>query len=237
MIVAIIIAGGSGQRMNSDIPKQFIHVYNKPIIIYTLEAFQQHPQVDKILVVCKSGWENQLKAYADQYKISKLEWIIPGGNTGQESIKNGLFYLKSICSDSDTVIIHDGVRPLVDSSVLSDVIIKAEKYGNAVSSMPYNDQIFIANSDGETTEKYIPRNTIRRVITPQAYKYSIIENVYREAFQKNIGINGPTYANTLMVDFGYKLYFSLGSDKNFKITNQEDIDLFKVFIRRDLKDE
>ncbi|MGN0079825.1 MAG: 2-C-methyl-D-erythritol 4-phosphate cytidylyltransferase, partial [Eggerthellaceae bacterium] len=151
MNVAVIIAGGSGHRMGQDIPKQFIHVYDKPVLIYTLEGFQRHPQVDAIEVVCIKGWEELVWAYARQFGIDKLKWIVTGGETGQESIRNGVFALEGICEDDDTVIVHDGIRPLVDSEVLSDVIAKCHQYGNAVTSLPYNEQIFIVDDEISTT--------------------------------------------------------------------------------------
>ena len=133
MNVAIIIAGGSGHRMGQDIPKQFINVYDKPVLIYTLEGFQRHPQIDVIEVVCIDGWHDVLWAYAHQFNITKLKWVISGGNTGQESIRNGVFNLEGKAGADDIVVIHDGIRPLVDETVLTDVIMKAQKYGNAVT--------------------------------------------------------------------------------------------------------
>ena len=172
MNVAIIIAGGSGHRMGQDIPKQFINVYDKPILVYTLLGFQNHPLIDAIEVVCIDGWEKIVWAYAKQFNIDKLKWIVKGGNSGQESIRNGVYNLEGKCADDDTVIIHDGIRPLIDDSVLSDVILKAHKYGNAVTSMPYNEQIFVVSKDDETTTtQYIPRETLRRVSTPQGYQF------------------------------------------------------------------
>lgn len=230
MTTAIILAGGKGERMNIDIPKQFINVNDKPLIIYTLSAFQKHPQVDKILVVCREGWHDILRAYAKQYGITKLEWIVDGGATGQESIRNGVFALKDKCKDDDIVIIHDGIRPLVDEDVLSDVIVKCGIYGNAVTSMPYNEQIFV-KKDEETTTQYIPRETLRRVSTPQAYRYDKLLWGYTKAFEEEIGIYGSSYTNTMMVDLGETLHFAIGSDKNIKITTRDDLDLFKALIK------
>ena len=158
MNIAIIIAGGSGNRMGQDIPKQFINVYDKPVLIYTLEGFQRHPMVDVIEVVCLDGWHDVLWAYAHQFNISKLKWVVSGGKTGQESIRNGVYHLEDKANDDDIVIIHDGIRPLVDATVLTDVIQKAKQYGNAVTSLPYNEQIFIVNpEDGLTNREYIHR--------------------------------------------------------------------------------
>lgn len=217
MNTAIILAGGTGQRMHQEIPKQFINVNDKPLIIYTLEAFQKHPQIDSILVVCIDGWHDILKAYARQNHISKLKWVISGGSTGQESIRNGVFALENECKEDDIVVIHDGIRPLVDENVLSDVIVKCGIYGNAVTSLPYNEQIFV-KKDEETTEQYIPRETLRRVSTPQAYKYGTLLRSYKRAFEEKIGIYGSSYTNTMMTDLGETLHFAAGSDKNIKIT-------------------
>lgn len=229
MNIAIVLAGGSGSRMQQQIPKQFININDKPIIIYTLEAFEKHPQIDGILTVCIDGWHEILKAYARQNNITKLKWVVNGGDTGQESIRNGVMALKDICTEDDLVIIHDGIRPLVDDSVLSDVIVTCEKYGNAVSALPYNEQIFV-KTDNSTTKTYIPRETIMRVATPQAYRYGKLSWAYEKAFQEEIGIYGSAYTNTMMVDLGETLHFSLGSDMNIKLTTPEDLELFKAKI-------
>lgn len=230
MNVAIIIAGGSGRRMGQEIPKQFINVYDKPVLVYTLEGFQKHPQIDAIEVVCIDGWHEVVWAYAKQFGITKLKWIVPGGATGQESIRNGVYNLEGKCKDEDIIIIHDGIRPLVDEAVLSDVIVKCQKYGNAVTALPYNEQIFVADDEISTT-KYIPRETLRRVSTPQAYKFKKLVWAYHEAFEKEIGIYGSSYTNTMMVELGERLYFAAGSEKNIKLTTKDDLDIFKAYLR------
>ncbi|MCC8121539.1 MAG: 2-C-methyl-D-erythritol 4-phosphate cytidylyltransferase [Oscillospiraceae bacterium] len=232
MNVAVIIAGGSGHRMGQDIPKQFINVYDKPVIIYTLEGFQRHPLIDAIEVVCIDGWHDMVWAYAKQFNITKLQWVISGGVTGQESIRNGVFFLEDKCAPEDIVIIHDGIRPLVDDTVLSDVIAKCQQYGNAVTSLPYNEQIFVAD-DEISTVKYIPRETLRRVSTPQAYRFDLIDRGYHRAFEEGIGIHGSSYANTMMVELGERLYFAAGSDKNIKLTTKDDLEMFKAYLNQD----
>ena len=136
MNVAIIIAGGSGSRMGQKIPKQFINVYDKPVLIYTLEGFQRHPQVDAIEVVYIDGWHDIVWAYAKQFNIGKLRWVISGGESGQESIRNGVYFLEDQLSENDIVIIHDGIRPMIDDTVLTDVIRTAQEHGNGVTSLP-----------------------------------------------------------------------------------------------------
>ncbi len=234
MNIAIIVAGGSGKRMGQDIPKQFINVYDKPILIYTLESFEKHPNIDAIELVCIDGWHDIVRAYAKQFNITKLKWIISGGDTVQESIRNGVYNLEDKCKKDDVIIIHDGVRPLVEEEVLTDVIVKCQKYGNAVSSMPYNEQIFVVNPDDkETTKQYIPRETLRRVSTPQAYQFEKLDKAYHEAFEKEIGIYGSSYTNTMMVELGEKLYFAAGSDKNIKLTTKDNLEMFKAYLNMD----
>lgn len=230
--IAVIIAGGSGSRMGQDIPKQFINVYDKPVLIYTLEGFQKHPQIDAIEVVCIDGWHDVLWAYARQFGISKLKWVVSGGKTGQESIRNGVFHLEGKAEQDDIIIVHDGIRPLVDESVLTDVIVKCAQFGNAVTSLPYNEQIFVIDDEISTT-KYIPRETLRRVSTPQAYKFGLLDAKYHEAFEKKIGIYGSSYTNTMMVELGERLYFAAGSDKNIKLTTKDDLEMLKAYLKAD----
>ncbi len=230
---AVIIAGGSGSRMGQDIPKQFINVYDRPVLIYTLESFQRHPEIDNIVLVCIDGWHDVVRAYAKQFGITKLSQVVSGGSTGQESIRNGVNALQGVAEDSDLVIIHDGIRPLVAAEVLSDVIRVASREGNAVTSLPYNEQIFVVDSDDpSTTTKYIPRETLRRVSTPQAYRFDMLFSAYKEAFEKGVGIYGSHYTNTMMVELGYTLHFAAGSDKNIKLTTKDDLEMFKAYLHQ-----
>ena len=234
MNIAVILAGGQGNRMGLDIPKQFYSVHGKPILIYTLEGFQRHPQIDAIEVVCIDGWIDAVDSFAKQYGITKLKWIVPGGDTCQESIRNGVYHLGGKAGAGDTVVIHDGIRPLVEPSVLTDVIGKCQKYGNAVTALPYYEQIFLVDEDDESvTTRYIPRERLRRVSTPQAYQFALLDQKYHEAFEKGIGIHGSSYTNTMMVELGVALHFAAGSEKNIKLTTREDLELFKAYLRRE----
>lgn len=233
MNYAIIVAGGSGNRMGQDIPKQFINVYDKPVLIYTLEGFQRHPMIDAIEVVCIEGWEHVVWAYAKQFNIDKLKWIAKGGNSAQESIRNGVYNLEGVCNAGDVVVIHDGIRPLIEPEVLTDVVSKAQELGNAVTSMPYNEQIFVVSKDDEnTTTQFIPRETLRRVSTPQAYEFELLDKKYHEAYEKGIGVVGSHYTNTMMVELGVRLNFAAGSDKNIKLTTKDDLELFKGYLSK-----
>ncbi len=183
-------------------------------------------------MVCIEGWHDVVWAYSKQFGIDKLKWVVSGGEIGQESIRNGVYNLEGQVSGEDVIIIHDGIRPLVDETVLPDVILKAQKYGNAVTSLPYNEQIFVVDDDISTT-KYIPRETLMRVSTPQAYKFGKLDWAYHKAFEKEIGIYGSSYTNTIMVELGERLYFAVGSDKNIKLTTKDDFEMFKAYLKSD----
>ena len=231
MTVAVVIAGGVGSRMGANVPKQFVLVEGKPVLFYTLEAFEKHPQVDVIELVLIEGWEKDVEQWKEQYGISKLKWIVKGGASGQESIRNGVFGLEGKCAADDIVIIHDGIRPLVQPDVLDDVIAKARQFGTGVTSMPYNEQIFLVDeNDPAVTRKYIPRETLRRVATPQAYRFDLLDQAYHEAFEKKIGIYGSSYTNTMMVELGHELHFAAGSDKNLKLTTPGDLEIFRAYL-------
>ncbi|MCC5895596.1 MAG: 2-C-methyl-D-erythritol 4-phosphate cytidylyltransferase [Alkalibacterium sp.] len=235
MNIAMIMASGKGQRMGQNIPKQFINVKDKPIIVYTLEKFQKHPQIDKILVVCLEGWESVLRAYALQFDLTKLEWIVSGSEERQKSILNGLKKLKEVAGSDDFIVLHDGVRPLVSLDIISDLIVTATKFGNAISSLPVLDQIVIRNNS-LTTSKSIPRDDLRIVTTPQAYKLGDILKMYEKAYSDGKAMAGNHSINTLMHEYGEKLYFSKGSEMNFKLTSTEDIYRFKAILETEKSD-
>lgn len=234
MNVAIIIAGGSGKRTGQDVPKQFLTVNDKPIIIYTLENFQNNTNVDGIIVVCIEGWEHVLEAYAKQFGITKLVKIVKSGDSAQQSIFNGVEEAYKTYDKDACIIIHDGIRPLVDESVLNDVIETCHKYGNGVTSLPYNEQIFVIK-DEISTNKYIPRETLRRVSTPQAYKLGKLYDSYIKAQKTGVGFTGSSYVNTMMADLGETLYFAKGSDKNIKLTTKDDLQIFMGYIQSEEK--
>ena len=148
MVVALLTAAGTGTRMGQDIPKQFIHVDNKPLIIHTMEAFQRHPGIDAIMVVTLPSWMSVLKAYASQFNITKLRWVIPGGETGQESIHNGLLALAEEISEDDIVMVHDGNRCLVSSEIISNSLAVFEQRGSAVAAIPCVEAVFRSDNEG-----------------------------------------------------------------------------------------
>ena len=231
MNVVILTAAGRGTRTHQDIPKQFLHINNKPLIIYTMEAFEQHPSIDAILVVCLEGWHEVLKAFAKQFNISKLKWIVPGGNSGTESIKNGLMELKKHCKKDDIVMVHDGNRALVSQEIITDSLVTCQKYGSAVAAIPCVEAIF-KSEDGISSNVSIPREELYRTQTPHTYSLEKMLWAYEEADKKNIV--STTATCTLMNLLGEEIYFSKGSDRNMKVTTTEDIDIFKSLLDAEL---
>lgn len=227
MNVALIIAGGSGERMHQDIPKQFLTVEDRPIVVYTMLAFQSHPEVDEIAVVCIEGWEQVLRAYAKQFKITKLRYIITGGQTGQASIRNGVWRLEKHCDPDDIVLIHDAIRPLVSADIISDCIVKTRQYGCAISAIPCTEAM-MQTEDGFVSTGSYPRDKLKRTQTPQGFRLGQICALHRKALQA--GITNSVASCTLMAELGYPVYFSAGSEKNIKLTTPEDIDMFKALL-------
>ena len=228
MNIALIIAGGVGARMNQDIPKQFLNVYDKPVIVYTLEAFQNHPSIDAIEVVCLDGWHEILRAYAKQFGITKLENVVSGGKNGQDSIRNGLFDLAlRHTDDDDIVLIHDAIRPMVSSDIISDNIRVCKEKGNAITVIPCAAAM-LKTTDSLVSSEQVPRDNLKSTQTPQTFFLKEIVQVHKEALKR--GITNSVASCTLYIEMGKELYLSYGSEKNLKITTTDDIEIFKALL-------
>lgn len=225
--IALLIAGGAGNRMHQDIPKQFLTVNERPVIVYTLEAFERHPEIDVIGVVCIEGWEQILWAYAKQFNITKLKYVVPGGKNGQDSIRNGVYRLEEDFSPEDIVLIHDAIRPMVSAEIISDCIRKTKKYGNAIAVIPCAEAM-IQTEDGVISTGSYPRDNLKRTQTPQGFHLGAICDLHRSAIKE--GITNSVASCTLMIEMGQQVYFSAGSEKNIKLTTVEDIDIFKALL-------
>ncbi len=227
MNIALIIAGGKGLRMQQEIPKQFITVNEKPVIVYTMEAFQRHADIDAIAVVCIEGWENILAAYAKQYHITKLRHIIPGGENGQSSIRNGVFELEKHYGRDDLVLVHDAIRPMLSTDIISSCIATATQYGSAIAVVPCQEAMLETQDQVSTNSSY-PRANLKRTQTPQGFPIGVLADAHREALER--GITNSIASCTLMVELGKTIYFSAGSEKNIKLTTPEDIDIFRALL-------
>ena len=226
--IAMIIAGGIGARTHQDIPKQFINVNNIPVIVYTLQAFQNHPQIDAIEVVCLEGWHDVLWAYSKQFCISKLESIVTGGVTGQDSIRNGLWDIaERYTDDEDIVLIHDSIRPMVSAEIISDNIRVCRKYGNATAVIPCTS-VMLSTKDSTVSEGQIPRDNLKITQTPQAFFLNELLEVHKKAIRMDLL---PSIAScALYIEMGKKVFLSMGSEKNIKITTSEDIEIFQSLL-------
>ena len=228
MNIALLTAAGAGTRMHQDIPKQFIHVDNKPVIIHTMEAFQNHPSIDAIIVVTLESWTAVLRAYANQFNITKLKWVVPGGETGQESIKNGLDKLKEVYPDEDiNVMVHDGNRPLVTTEIISDNLATFARHGNAVAVIPCQEVVF-ESDDGISSCVSTEREKLFRTQTPHTYRLDDLLWAHDEA--KKRGIKGTAASCMLMKELGKDTFFSKGSEENIKITTLDDLRIFKALL-------
>ncbi len=231
--IGLIIAGGVGARMQQAVPKQFMTVLDKPVIIYTLEAFEKHPSIDVIAVVCLEGWDNILASYAKQYGITKLKHIIPAGAVGQESIKNGIMELNKHYDEDSIVLIHDAIRPMVSRDVISDCIAVTKQKGNAIVCIPCQEAM-LETIDKESSSSSYPRDNLKRTQTPQGFKLKIITDTHKKAAE--MGITNSVASCTLMIETGQTVYFSTGSEKNIKLTTPEDVEIFKALLKGDNSD-
>lgn len=228
--IGIIIAGGVGVRMGASIPKQFIMVDDKPIIIYTLEVFQNHPNIDAIIVVCVNEWQEILGSYVKQYNLDKVCSIVPGGKNGQASIKNGLVEAKRLgFDDNDIVLIHDAIRPMVDDNIISDNIVKSESYGNATTVVPCTTVVLKKSDNENYSESVVDRDDLYLTQTPQAFKLGDILNAHYEAEKR--GIDNSVASCALYTELGKKVYYSIGSETNIKLTRPGDVEIFEALLK------
>lgn len=236
MNIALILAGGVGSRLGAKIPKQFIEVLGKPILAYTIEAFEKHPEIDAILVVCFKPYMDYLWDMKEHYGFSKLKWVTEGGDTFQGSVHNGVRYLEDKISREDIVLIHFGASPFITGDIISDCIRVCRDKGNAISTTDY----YVLSGKKKTTnsvmdpenysEEYIDRETIAVMNSPHAFKYGFINDLYYEALKTGVINTVEPHTTTLMYAMGKKIYFALGSQNNIKITRKEDLDLFEGYV-------
>ena len=228
MNIAIIKAGGVGSRMGARIPKQFVCVDGKPVIIYTLEAFENHPGIDEIIVVCLEGWHDILRTYAQKFHITKLTKIIDGGETSLKSIQAGVQEAAKLYGPDDTVLIHDGNRPMLSQDIISDVLAQSEMYGSAVAAIPCTDEVMVTDGEHLESRKFLDRKMLYRIQTPDAYKLAFVSKMFAEATEEQLMTLGAT--NTLMIAVGETVHFAQGSELNIRLTTQEDIALFESLL-------
>ena len=236
MNVALILAGGVGNRFGAKIPKQFIEVLGKPVLTYTIEAFEKHPEIDAILVACVKPYIDYMWEMKGKYGLSKLKWVTEGGDTFQGSVLNGVRYLEDKIGRDDIVLVHFGASPFITGDIISDCIKVCKEKGNAISTTDFyvlSGKKIITESvaDPENYSKeYIDRETIAVMNSPHAFKYGFIDDMYKEAVKTGVIDTVEPHTTTLMYAMGKKIYFALGSQNNIKITRKEDLELFEGYV-------
>lgn len=230
MNIAVIFAGGVGSRMHSrQRPKQFLEMYNKPIIIHTLEHFQNHPMIDAIVVVCIESWIPYLKKQLYTYRIDKVKKVVHGGETGQLSIYNGLVAAKEIAKNEKAIVlIHDGVRPLINEKIITDNIKSVKNHGSAITTAPVKETILVVNEETSSID-YVPsRNNSRMAKAPQSFWLDDILAVHEQCLKD--GEKNCIDSCTMMQKYGYPLYLIDGSYQNIKITTPEDFYIMRAIL-------
>ncbi len=229
MNYVIIIAGGVGSRLGAAVPKQFVEVLGKPVIAYTMEHFQNHPEIDAIELVCVDGYQQHLKGIAEKYGISKVLKIVKGGSEYERSIMNGVAGLEGIAKPEDVVMIHWAASPFLSEEIITDNIRVCEEKGNAITAS-YSYLLYGSN-DGDCAKKAINRESFMTLSAPQSFRYENIVNLYRQVEEKHLFETVEEHHTTVfMAELGIPLYFSKGSHTNIKITTKEDLDLFLGYL-------
>ena len=228
MNYVIIIAGGVGSRLGAPIPKQFVEVLDKPVIAYTMEHFQNHPEIDAIELVCVDGYQDHLKAITEKYGITKLLKIVKGGSEYERSIMNGVAGLEGLAKSDDLVMIHWAASPFLSEDLITDNIRVCKEKGNAITAS-YSYLLYGSN-DGDCAKKAINRESFMTLSAPQSFLYKNIVDFYKQVEEKKFFETVEEHHTTVfMAELGIPLYFSKGSHTNIKITTKEDIDLFLGF--------
>lgn len=230
MNIAVIFAGGSGKRMNSvSRPKQFLELHGKPVIIYTLELFDNHPEIDAICIVCLESWMNFLKKQLKKFEISKVVDIVPGGETGQDSIYNGLCSAERYASDKGEnaiVLIHDGVRPLITEQTITENIRMVEENGNCITCIPATETFVVRQSDDTLNIPSRSDSLIARA--PQSFHLKDILQAHRRAISE--GRHDFIDCCTMMSHYGHRLNTIIGPMENIKITTPMDFFMFRAMV-------
>jgi 2-C-methyl-D-erythritol 4-phosphate cytidylyltransferase len=226
--VAIILAGGKSSRNQQNIPNQFINILGKPVIVHCLEAYQAHPSVDDIYIVCLKGWEQIVAAYAEQFHITKLRGLVPAGQSGILSVLNGLSYIEGNYKPDDIVIFQESTRPMVNEDTISKLLQSVYEHGFANICQPMRDILQFTLSDGHPT--YVDRNSVVEIQSPEAYRLGIIRSVFNEAEEQRHQLTESCCA-MLMYNLGFDIKFIEGSTTNYKIIRQEDIAIVTTMLQ------
>ena len=230
MNVALILAAGSGSRMgNADKPKQFLPIYGKPLMIHTIEAFEMHDDIEKIVVVTSEGYEDQVKVWCKQYDLGKVKAVVHGSDSRQGSVYNGLQAIKNLgISDDDIIVIHDAARPLISQNIITSNIEACKKY-DAVDTVIKATDTIVASSDNERITNIPNRSELYQGQTPQTFKFALISEAHEKA--KSGQIPNVTDDTKLVISMGKEVHLVEGSKQNFKITTFDDLMMLKALLK------
>lgn len=229
MNIAVILAGGVGSRVGAGIPKQFIEVLGKPVLAYTIEAFQKHSEIDAIEIVCVESHMDYLEEMIKVYGLSKVRWIVKGGSTFQESVIHGVENLQGRVREDDILLIHYGASPFVTEEIITDGIRVCKEKGNCTSATPCF-LLMGSNDDGEKSTKWIDRDKLMQLNSPQCFQYGYVSQLYKEAAETGLLDQVEPHTTSLMYRMGRTIYFSKGNQTNIKITTKEDLELFEGYV-------
>lgn len=228
MITVIVLAGGVGSRVGAGRPKQFIEVLDKPVLAYTIEIFEKHPEVDAIEVVCHKSWKDYLDAMVEKYGYKKVKWVADGGETFQESVMSGVNNLKDKISLDDYVLIQYGAAPFTSEKIVTDVIRVMKEKNSSVTATPCYQ--LMGSMDGETSNTWVDRDKYTQIACPYGFKYSYLLDVYKRAEEKGLIEVIEPHTTSLMYALGDHLNLAYGDQTNIKITTREDLDMFEGYV-------
>ena len=228
MVYVVILAGGVGNRVGAGIPKQFVDVFGKPVIAYTMERFQNHPEVDAIELVCVDGFQQELRQIVNDNGITKVFQIVKGGTEYERSVMNGIRGLEGVASPEDIVMIHWAASPFVSDDIISDNLRVCKEKGNAMSA--FYSYLLYGTNDGECSKKTINREYFKTLSAPQSFKFKNIVDIYKRVEELHFFDYVEPHTTAFMTELGIPIYFSKGSQVNIKITTQEDLDLFRRYV-------
>ena len=229
MNIAIILAGGTGTRVGANVPKQFIEIQGRPVLAYTIERFEKHPDVDAIEIVCVKSYHDYLNELIEREGFTKVRWVADGGSTFQESVINGIHNLEGDVEDDDIILIHYGASPFTDDKIIADAIRVCEEKGNA---SPAHASVLLTGNrtDDEKCTEFLDRDNVMIFNTPQALKYGYACWLYEEAETRGLLDKIDPHTVPIMLAMGEPVYFSYDSTTNIKITTKDDVLLFEGYV-------
>lgn len=228
MITAIILAGGVGTRVGADRPKQFVEILGKPVLAYTIDIFEKHPEIDSIEIVCHKSWKEYLQEMLKKYQYRKVKWVTDGGNTFQDSVMNGIEYLHDKISLADYVLIQYGAAPFTSEKIVTDVIKVMKEKNNAVSATPCFQ--LMGSKDGDVSKKWVNRDLYTQIACPYGFRYDYLLGVYERAEQQGVIEKIEPHTTSLMYALGDEINLAYGDQTNIKITTKEDLDMFEGYV-------